>query len=125
MGGANVSVKAGKALDFGGTTGVTTGTFGTTAGTTGGTPGGTTGLPVVPGSTGGSDPTTTGGSVPEPETLPPLAENAAASQPLGGGLSPWLGGFALLGGVLMAFGFKRLPDKVLEAAPSACPLQES
>jgi hypothetical protein len=69
---------------------------------------------------------TTGGStgVPAPQTLP-QTQNASSSNPLYGGLSPWLGVFGLLSAGLIAAGFKRLPDKVLEATPSACPLQES
>ncbi|MDQ1374834.1 MAG: hypothetical protein QOJ09_2172 [Actinomycetota bacterium] len=124
MGGANVSVKAGKAFSFGSTGG--TGGF---TGTTGTLPSGTTGtggLSGSPSTTGGSTASaTTGGTdVPPPQTLTP-ATSAASTKPLYGGLSPWLGGFGLLGATLMAFGFKRLPDRVLEAVPSVCPLEEN
>jgi hypothetical protein len=123
IGGAAVSVKAGKAFEFG-TTGGTTGITGTTTGTIPpATSGGTGGLTAVPGTSGGAVPSGTTGSGPAPQV--PGTQNAASSRPLYGGLSPWLGVLGLLGASLMAFGFKRLPDKVLEAIPSACPLQEN
>jgi len=130
FGGANVTADSQKSFSFGTVTtgGSTTGgsTFvpGTTGGTTTGGTGGQAVPPVVPGpvTAGG----TTGGStgVPAPQTLPET-QNASSSKPLYGGLSPWLGVFGLLSAGLIAAGFKRLPDKVLEASPSACPLQES
>jgi hypothetical protein len=124
IGGAAVSVKAGKAFDFGSTGGTFTGT---TTGTipTGTTGGGSSGLVSAPGTTGGPLPTGTSGSEPAPQTFVPGTQSAASTKPLYGGLSPWLGVLGLLGASLMAFGFKRLPDKVLEAIPSACPLQEN
>ncbi|MFN2539916.1 MAG: hypothetical protein ABR549_17425 [Mycobacteriales bacterium] len=123
MGGAAVSVKAGNAFDVG-TTGGTTGVIGTTTGTLppGTTGGGSSGITSPPGT--GTIPTSTGGE-PAPQTFSPGIQNAASRHPLYGGLSPWLGVLGLLGAALMAFGFKRLPDKVLEAVPSACPLQEN
>lgn len=133
FGGANVTAASQPAFGYGttgGTTGVVSGTTtGFVSGTTGsGTTGGSGGqavVPVVP----GTDPTTgtaTGGStgVPAPETIVPTT-NASSDKPLYSGLSPWLGVFGLLSAGLIAAGFKRLPDKVLEATPSACPLQES
>jgi hypothetical protein len=62
--------------------------------------------------------------VPDPQTAP-TTQNAASARRLYGGVSPWLGVLGLLGASLMAFGFKRLPDKVLQASPSACPLEEN
>jgi hypothetical protein len=124
LGGANVSVKAGKAFDFG-TTGGTTG-FGTTGVTSGAAGGSSGGLAAVPGTTGGPLPSVTTGSagVPDPQTAP-VTQNAASARHLYGGLSPWLGVLGLIGASLMAFGFKRLPDKVLQSIPSACPLEEN
>jgi hypothetical protein len=124
IGSANVSVKAGKAFDLGtigGTTGVSTGTIGGTS-----TTGGSSGLTAVPTTTGGSIPTSSTGDagVPAPETLEPTTP-AASAHGLYGGLSPWLGAFGLLSAGLVAAGIKRLPDRVLEAVPSACPYQES
>ena len=122
IGGAAVSVKAGKAFEFGTTGGTFTGTTTGTIPTTGG--GSSGGLASVPGTTGGSVPSGTSGE-PAPQTLVPGTRPAASSKPLYGGLSPWLGVLGLLGASLMAFGFKRLPDKVLETVPSVCPLQEN
>ena len=125
IGGAAVSVKAGNAFDFG-STGGTGGFIGTTTGTIPpGTSGGSTGLTAVPGTTGGPIPSGTSGGGPAPQTFEPGFQNTASSKPLYGGMSPWLGVLGVLGASLMAFGFKRLPDKVLEAVPSACPLQEN
>lgn len=127
LGGANVSVKAGKAFSFNSGPPVV---FPTTGGTTaavpvsGSVPG--TGLSGTP-STGSVGPLVAGpggGSVSAPQTAPQLAPVASASG-LFGGLSPWLGAFVLLGSGLMAAGFRRLPDKVLAASPSVCPLEES
>ena len=130
LGGANVTADSQKAISFptvtsGGTTGFTPGTTGTTGAVVPGTSGGTGGQavsPVVPGVAPGGTTGSTG--VPAPQTLVPT-QNAASAKPLYGGLSPWLAVFGLLSAGLIAAGFKRLPDKVLEAVPSACPLQES
>ena len=132
FGGANVTASSQKSFSF--PTGATGGTTGFVPGTTGGTTGGSVGStggsggqavpPVVPGEVapGGTTGSSTG--VPAPQTLVPT-QSASSSSPLYGGLSPWLGVFGLLSAGLMAAGFRRLPDKVLEAVPSACPLQES
>jgi hypothetical protein len=140
LGQANVTAASVEAITFvppttGGTTGGTStgglstgGTTTTGGGTSGGSGGGTSGSGGIAAdpTTGGSVPGTAGGStgsVPPPQTFTP--ETAAVRTKLGGGVSPWLGGFALVGVGLMAFGMKRLPDRVLEAVPSACPLEES
>jgi hypothetical protein len=136
LGGANVTASAGPGFtnDFpttGGTTGGTTGTTSTGGTTSGGTSGGggtsgsvaTGGLSGNP-TTGGTVPTSTsGGDVPAPETF--NGQTAASRRPLGGGVSPWLAVVGLGGVGLMAAGMKRLPDRVLEAVPPTCPLEES
>jgi hypothetical protein len=126
FGGANVTADSQKSITSitttGGTTGFVAGTTGSTgavgSSTTGGS-GGSASVPVSP-TTG----TTGGTGVPAPQTLEPTTP-VASSAGLYGGLSPWLAVFGLLSAGLVAAGIKRLPDRVLEAAPSACPYQES
>ncbi len=134
LGGANVTATSIPGFDFpsgstGGTTGGTTTGSTTTSGGTGGSSAGTTsgsgGFSGNPTTTGGV-PTTTGGTTGAPPTIAnPGTSNAAVSRPLYGGLSPFLPVLGLVGVGLMAFGFKRLPDKVLEAVPPVCPLEEN
>jgi hypothetical protein len=131
LGGANVTATSVPAITFTPptTTGGTTGTTGTTGGgaTTGGagtggvSVGGTSGL--VSGTTGDLAPTTGAPTdVPGPQTLTP--QLAGSSAKLRGPVKPWLVVTGLLGVGLMLAGLKRLPDRVLEALPPVCPLEE-
>lgn len=119
FGGARVTAASSKSFDFDfdfplpqGNTGGNTGTFDP------GTPGtpGTfiPGTPGTPGTTTGGTPVTAGDGV--------QFTNAASRGPLTGGVAPgWIIG-ALLGAALLAAGFKRLPDKILDAPPDTCTL---
>ncbi|MCU1596190.1 MAG: hypothetical protein JWO12_3582 [Frankiales bacterium] len=114
----------------------TTGVFvpSTTGGTTGGSTGavGTTGGGLVPsGSTGGSvlppiaDPAagaSTGGPAPvTADPVPTASASRLGRHPLGP-VSVLLG---LLGSGLLLAGMRRLPDRILEALPPVCPLEET
>jgi hypothetical protein len=126
FGGANVTADSQKSITSvttGGTTGIVPPPTGTTGGLSSSTTGGSGGQAVVPPVMPETGTTGTSG-VPAPQTLGP-STNAASTGGLYGGLSPWLGAFGLLSAGLIAAGIKRLPDRVLEAAPSACPYQES
>ncbi len=117
IGGAQVSVDAteGYSVDDGGSVPPYDG--GTAIGGTGSSaavPPLTSGTPNV----SGTDP----GSLPGPAVGGPLpVETAASSAPLPHGLSPWLGGLALVGAALVMAGLRRLPDHVLVAPASSCP----
>lgn len=81
-----------------------------------------------PGGVGGAPP----GLGPVPTALDPpqvavgeLPGTIAVASVLPEVLSPAWAVLALLGAGLLAAGFRRLPDRLLEAAPVACPLEES
>jgi hypothetical protein len=115
LGGAQVAVQATPGLGC---------LFGCGPGGTGGTTGGLAPPPAVTPPLGS---TTTGGDVAPPPTLPgpgpqvaqPVPQAFAGKMP--GGLSPWLGGLALVGSALVMAGLRRLPDRVLVASSSSCP----
>jgi hypothetical protein len=119
LGGAQVSVQASAGFGClfncspGGTTGSTTGGLPVT---TGGTP------PLIgtsdPGSitSGGQPPTVT---PPAPQVFVPQTSSFVGHLPKG--LSPWLGGLAVVGSFLTMAGLRRLPDRVLVAPTSNCP----
>jgi hypothetical protein len=124
FGGTRVSATATPAFDAGG------GTGGGTTGTTTGTvvppvPGTVVEPPVVP----VTDPGAPAPAAPGPTVAPvaggfegvPVGERRA----LPGGLSAGLVLFGLVGSGLVAAGFRRLPDRVLEAPVTACPLEST
>lgn len=129
LGGTRVMASAAPAFAFGGGTGGTSG--GTTGGgtsTTGGPvvspplQGVTAPLPLTDPSTGPSLP---GGPPPAtaPVDLAPVLSARRAALP--GGLSPGVVALGLVGAALVAAGMRRLPDRVLEAPATACPLEET
>lgn len=125
LGGTRVTATASPGFDFGGgpVTGGTTGGAPPVTGGTGVTTPPVVDAPVVPGTVAPVEapPAVVAEAPPAPFT----AELAAARQALPGGLSPVVVVLGLLGGGLMAAGFRRLPDRVLEATPATCLLEET
>jgi hypothetical protein len=116
LGGAQVSVQATPGLGClfncgpGGVTGGTTGAVAPPPAITPPLGGPATGGDVAP-------PPTLGG--PEPRVVQPVPQAFGGKLPHG--LSPWLGGLAAAGAVLVMAGLRRLPDRVLAASSSSCP----
>lgn len=130
LGGTRVMASATPAFAFGGGTGGSTGTGG--AATGGGTTGGPAFAPPLEGVTAPpplTDPSTgpVAPGVPPPATAPvalaPLLSGRRA--PLPGGLSPGVVALGLVGAALVAAGLRRLPDRVLDAPATTCPLEET
>lgn len=125
LGGARVTASAAPGFSVelppGGTTGGTTGT------TTGVVPPPTTGTAVAPPP---AVPGTTTPVVPQPAqpvaapVLPVADGLAGPRRQLPDGLSPGVVALGLTGAGLFAAGMRRLPDRVLETAPTACPDEE-
>ncbi|HUR13774.1 MAG TPA: hypothetical protein VM097_04695 [Mycobacteriales bacterium] len=101
---------------------------GTTGGTTGGTFGTTGATPPLAGSVDpaplpGTDLPPAPVTGPGPQVVQP--ETRAFSGKLPTGLSPWLGGLAVVGAFLTMAGMRRLPDRVLVVSPTSCPNGET
>lgn len=122
LGGAQVSLRSSPGFAFGAYTPppFSGGTAGSPATTGSAAPPPLAGA-VSPPLTGQLPPPTVGG--PAPSAFAP--QLAASPLRLPHGLSPWLGALALLGAGLLMAGLRRLPDRVLAASPSACPLGET
>lgn len=128
LGGAYVSVDSAKAFGYvpppftpTGTTPGGTGTFvpgnpGVLLPGTPGTPGGSVIAPITPGSAPVTTPGTGVGQA-------PILASRKISLP--DGLSPALAILGTLGSLFLMLGLRRLPDRVLEATPSLCLLEEN